>query len=298
MNYKHIAIIALVLMLALVVPASAVWSNGNWVADDKKDEYFGNAEVKYDPTTGVTSKYSAPADVDLMTYQGMVIGHLRSGAVLGGGERFLIHRVGTPDNETLVQYFQPDGKYTGYLAPGEYDVILPQGTGSACGIYSDEWGYVGNPHEERAKINVVVGQISYFDFIGNSIPSYSSDVPVVVDSCKDIKVTAGNIHQHRHPWWGTYYAFDLTVKGTNANKFQIAPVEVTDSDGHTLFDFFVVAIGTNQYTIGIPVDGFHASHNPLTVNTGDTTCKESCHGYRCHNEVNGAYYDHGGFHNN
>lgn len=171
MNYKVFTIIALVFMLALAVPASAVWSNGNWVSGDKSDEYFGNSDVKYDPVTGVLSKYSAPEDVNLMTTQGMVIGNLKSGGTLDGGARFLFHRVGTDVNKTLAQSFGPDGQYTGYLVPGEYDVILPQGTGSACGIYSDDLGYVGNPHEERTRITVVAGQKTYFSFIGNSIPT-------------------------------------------------------------------------------------------------------------------------------
>ena len=64
MNYKHIAIIALVLMLALVVPASAVWSNGHWITSDKENEYFGTSDVVTDPQTGVTSKYNPVVNTD------------------------------------------------------------------------------------------------------------------------------------------------------------------------------------------------------------------------------------------
>lgn len=294
---KKLLIIGAVLLLValLAVPASAIWSNGNWVTDEEYAKLTKGNTVKYDPVTDVSSKYGNKPDINLMTNQGMVKGILKSGSVVSGGERFLFHRVGTPDNVTLAQYFGPDGLYTGYLAPGEYDVILPQGTGSACGIYSDDWGYVGNPHEERTRITVVAGQVTQFSFIGNSIPSYGGNTQTVIDHCKDIVVTVSNIHQHGHGW--SYYAFDMTVKGKNTNKFQAAPVEVKDSKGHTLFNFFVIATGTNQYTVSIPVDFTHASHNPLTINVGDTTCSDVCHGRHCDNGVDGAYCDENGIHN-
>lgn len=169
MTYKHIAIIALVLMLACVIPASAVWSNGNYVPDDEYSNMTKGDVVKFDPVTGVLSKYNDSNAPDLMTYQGHVYGNLKSGGVLEGGTRFLIHRDGTPENVTQVEYFGPDGLWDGYLPTGEYTITLPQGTGSAAGIYSDDWGYVGNIHPEETRISVKAGYETRFTFIGNSI---------------------------------------------------------------------------------------------------------------------------------
>lgn len=172
MNYKHIAIIALVLMLALAVPASAVWSNDQWIDSEHSDQYFGTAKVVTDPETGVTSKYNPIAsETDLMTYQGHVYGNLKSGHVLEGGERFLVSNDLTP-NATKEYKFNADGLFDDYFAEGNYTITLPQGTGSAAGI-----GWVGNLHPEVAHISVVAGQTTYFTFIGNSVPTIDSSCP-------------------------------------------------------------------------------------------------------------------------
>jgi len=85
MNYKHFIMIALVLMLALAVPASAEWANGNWIDSEHSEQYFGTAKVVTDAQTGVTSKYNPiTSEIDLMTYQGHVYGNLKSGHVLEG----------------------------------------------------------------------------------------------------------------------------------------------------------------------------------------------------------------------
>lgn len=173
MNYK-IVFIALVLMLACVIPASAVWSNGNWIDDEQSEQYFGTAKVVTDPATGVTSKYRPiTSETDLMTYQGHVYGNLKSGHVLEGGERFLVSNDLAP-NVTKEYKFNSDGLFDDYFATGNYTITLPQGTGSAAGVYTEGVGWTGNLHAEVAHINVKAGQTTYFTFIGNSVPTSDS----------------------------------------------------------------------------------------------------------------------------
>ena len=164
MNYKLLIIIALALCLCLVAtPVAAVWQNGNWVTAEEA------ANSVHDSVTGVDSKYVATSavDKDLMSNSGLVYGNLKSGQVLEGGERFLMSRDGS--NTSQEYKFSKDGLFSDYFAPGEYTVTLPQGTGSASGIYSEENGFVGNLHPEVTHVTVAAGQISYFTFIGNSI---------------------------------------------------------------------------------------------------------------------------------
>lgn len=181
MTYKNIAIIALVLMLACVIPASAVWSNDNWIDSEHSEQYFDTAKVVTDPATGVTSKYNPiTSETDLMTYQGHVYGNLKSGHVLEGGERFLISNDLAP-NVTKEYKFNSDGLFDDYFAAGNYTITLPQGTGSAAGVYSNETKWIGNLHSEVAHITVVVGRESYFTFIGNSVPTIPAEAACVND---------------------------------------------------------------------------------------------------------------------
>lgn len=174
MNYKHLIFIALVLMLACVIPASAVWSNGQWIDSEHSEQYFGTAKVVTDPATGVTSKYNPiTSETDLMTYQGHVYGNLKSGHVLEGGERFLVSNDLAP-NVTKEYKFNSDGLFDDYFAEGNYTITLPQGTGSAAGVYTEDIGWIGNLHPEVAHINVKAGQTTYFTFIGNSVPTPDS----------------------------------------------------------------------------------------------------------------------------
>lgn len=206
MNYK-IVFIALVLMLACVIPASAVWSNGNWIDSEHSEQYFGTAKVVTDPATGVTSKYNPiTSEIDLMTYQGHVYGNLKSGHVLEGGERFLISNDLAP-NVTKEYKFNSDGLFDDYFAEGNYTITLPQGTGSAAGVYTEDVGWIGNLHPEVAHINVKAGQTTYFTFIGNSVPTIVNDV--CVPKYKIIDATYGFGHQSCH---------DVTVHHGDYNK--------------------------------------------------------------------------------
>lgn len=284
MNYKHIAIIALVFMLAFVVPASAVWSNGEWITDGDKDKYFGDANVVYDPATEVTSKYAQPPeDYNLMTYQGMVYGHLLSESVLGGGERFLFHRIGTDVNKSLVQYFDPSGYYTGYLAPGEYEVILPQGTGSACGVYTDDLGYVGAPHEERTTIAVVAGQKTYFNFIGNSIGTQGSSCTPTI-----------SVIDAKYCWGGAPAVTHVAISGWTTQVPVGAPIVntrvVTDHHGGYTYDHGVYTfVGNNNgdyQPIATPAHDHHGCPN------GDY---DLYNGYYVYNHNHGNYDLHDGY---
>jgi len=244
MNYKINVIIALALVLACVIPASAVWSNDKWVDGEHSDEYFGTAKVVTDPRTGVTSKYNpVTSETDLMTYAGHVYGNLKSGHVLEGGERFLVSNDLTP-NVTQEYKFNSDGLFDDYFAAGDYTITLPQGTGSAAGIYTEDAKWIGNLHPEVAHINVKAGHTTYFTFIGNSVPTASSDcVPkyTIVDASYCGETESHVVHHDAIPsvaayytvapasphqecyWWGGYYHCDTVYDGDCAYAWGQTP---------------------------------------------------------------------------
>ncbi len=209
MNYKHIAIIALVLMLALVaVPVSA--------------QQFSDYENKYVPVSDTAN---------LMTYSGHVYGNVKSGHVLDGGEIFIIHRDGAPENATMTARFTPDGLWDGYLPAGEYNITLPQGTGSAAGVYTEDAGFVGNLHPETTHISVMSGRETYFSFIGNSVPTArglpddaSIDVGLTNDDVQIqwIKLVKTGEHQY------TPSCYDITVTDTPAWDETVVESEAWD----------------------------------------------------------------------
>jgi hypothetical protein len=189
-NYKF-GIIALIFLIALAVaPAMASIS----------DDSYTN---KYVPV-------SAYDTANLMTYAGHVYGNVKSGHVLEGGEIFFIHRDGAPENATMTARFTPDGLWDGYLPAGEYNITLPQGTGSAAGVYTEDAGFVGNLHPETTHISVVAGKETYFTFIGNSVPTPDSAcVPkyTIIEAsygivhCSDVRVLVTPATEHVWSTW-------------------------------------------------------------------------------------------------
>lgn len=200
MNVKHLTLIALILMIALAVtPVMAS------ISDDSYE-----------------NKYAAPPSepVNLMSYSGHVYGNLMSGHVVEGAEHFIIHNDLAPENVTRIEKFGSDGLWDDYLAPGNYTITLPQGTGSAGGVYSEEIGWIGNLHPEVAHITVRAGYPSSFTFIGASVPTArGSPDPASINAyfgrgdidLKWLKLVKTGQHPYTYPAWDeTYYQYIIT----------------------------------------------------------------------------------------
>jgi len=231
MNYKNLILIALALCMCIAAPVAAVWQNGNWIADDEVPD------VVYDSVTGVSSKYvdtnpSIELENDANSYVGFVRGNLKSGQAAEGGTRFLVSNDLNP-NDSHVFNFKSDGLFDDEWVAGNYTVTLPQGTGSAAGIYSEAAGYVGNCHPEVAHVRVVAGQVSYFTFIGNSVPNRGSPAGASINAYfENGDITFDDIKVFTHKWWFITFIdyIEVTVDVNRVNSYvtnpNIEPVDV------------------------------------------------------------------------
>ena len=168
MNYKSLILIALALCLCIAVPVSAMWNNGNWIAENATDGY----RVVTDAKTGVDSKYK---DVPALP-EGRSPGDAMQGTLMGNvrcGYNTLTREVGVrndanPDGKNGSFNFypiNPDGRFEITLIPGSFTLMLKDGNG-------------GQPEHSHAKI--VAGGISYpeVDLLGHAISSSAVEKPV------------------------------------------------------------------------------------------------------------------------
>jgi hypothetical protein len=276
---------ALLLLTALViVPASAeiapcVWHNGKCIESDKYDAMIDGATVIHNSKTGVDSKYrdTNPAnspEVWSGTSTCTLEGNVRAGYNTLTKEVEL-RNVLQQDNETgIILPILPDGtfRYDG-LAQGDYILHIAAPNGGGADQYSKVHCTSGVARPEQ------------------ELPGYAITEPVSVvssepePSCKPIIITASDITK-RHFWFTTYYAFDLTITGTNEGVWQVAHVKVIDSEDHVLLSSLAAVYGTHSYTVTIPVSSSHKNHNPLTVEITNSECFDdacTCSDQRGHN---------------
>lgn len=168
MNNTKLVLIALALCLCFVLPASAVWSNGNWVPEDALNGYT----VDYNPQSGVTSKLK-PIDIAAelkespQSYVGVLKFNLRC------GYSTLTREVGirndaVPNGAFTFYPIQPDGSFETELVPGNFTVFLPDSNG-------------GQPQTSR--VTIVAGQVSYpfNEMLGHAVSGYTEPiVPEVI----------------------------------------------------------------------------------------------------------------------
>ncbi len=117
-----IALLALAMLV--IVPASAVWHNGNWLTDEEYSELTDGTNVIYNPQSGVSSKYKA-VDNGQNDYQyscdlrGSIRAHTNTLS-----PEVLVSNDLSPDVTTKLPVL-PDGsfEFTG-LAYGNYTLTL------------------------------------------------------------------------------------------------------------------------------------------------------------------------------
>lgn len=133
----------------------------------------------------------------------------------------------------------------------------------------------GNGNQPECKRFIVGGaDTTAVVFQGAAVTSLGEEEVAAkpVESCKPVVVTASDIYYKG--WLG--YWFNLKVRGTNEDVFQIAHVTVVDDKDHTLLSAHVIVYGTHHYTIPVVVNPSHKNHNPLTVTVDDSICKDPC----------------------
>lgn len=246
---KKILLIGAVLLLAvlLVTPASAVWSNDNWIDSEHADEYFGNADVVTDNVTGVTSKYNpiVNTDPDRSIY-GWVQFMLRSGGIgasLPGSQIVYVRNLKAIDVAPFNSSYYPDGtafdntnpNWTEIpiLADGLSDIkdgLLPSGEFEAC--IAD--GNSGQP--ECQKFTIGNAQVTRVAFLGHAVspdtPRRSRGNPA--DASIDAYLGNGDVHidwikivktgEHQY----TPLCYDITVTDTPAWDETVVDSEAWD----------------------------------------------------------------------
>jgi hypothetical protein len=147
-----------------------------------------------------------------------------------------------------------DGTFSERYAPAIYAIKLLDGNG-------------GQP--EYSIVRVDAGHLSKVQFIGHAVSMVKKQPePEPEDPCKDLVVTAGDIHRV-----GLLYWFQVDVTNPN-DVFTISDVVITDSEGHTVYDFPIFALSGDTYSFLMPTLRSHRDHNPLTVEITDTECYE------------------------
>jgi len=133
METKNITIkiaIALVVITMLAVPVSALWNNGNWVAEDHNQNCDA---VKFDPKTGVMSCYRDNNPIKQINASNEGSGGVAVGSVRAGystlSQTIAVRNILQDKNVSSMNIdVLPDATFRipveGVLAPGEYEATL------------------------------------------------------------------------------------------------------------------------------------------------------------------------------
>lgn len=132
---KHITLIGAVLLLAMlaIVPASAVWHNGNWLTDEEYQKVVGDTTVVTDPATGVDSKYKDTNPAIALKNSGDYASCRLEGTIRCGyntlTSEVILSNVINPNATTSIPVL-PDGTFSFEgLAAGKYTLMLKDGNG-------------------------------------------------------------------------------------------------------------------------------------------------------------------------
>jgi hypothetical protein len=157
-------------------------------------------------------------------------------------------------NETKSIYLDHTGAFNDRLIPGDYTVKLLNGNG-------------GQPETQKFRIDE--GYLSYVTFIGHA----ASDVgkqPEPENGCKDLVITAGDIHRVFFLSW-----FRIDVVNTNEGEgWTKTDVVITDSMGHVVFDNPIYSPNGESYSFYWYTTNSHRTHNPLEVSVSGTVCRQ------------------------
>jgi len=148
-HITSVMIVAAVILMAFMVPVSAVWQNGNWVQDGQST---AGQTVTYNSVTDVTSKYNANvgSKYDLAHQQ---TGFLRGTIKCANGFYSTYMNVTNdkaPNAEPLRVKINADGSYDAELVAGHYQIVIPNGVGGVP-EYSSVLinpGYISAPEKE------------------------------------------------------------------------------------------------------------------------------------------------------
>lgn len=255
MNYKTI-LITLALCLCLAMPAMA--SN------------VPMYENKYHDTNPALD---TPGPFD---GSGILKGMLRSGgSVVGGGLDFIIVNTAAPDAPPMKARFLDDGTYETFLAPGTYNITLPQGHGS---------GGPANLHPESVTVTVVAKQITYFSFMGNALGTdRGNPKQATIDAslrCGDIDIKHWKLVQTGRHW--------------------VEPTTITvhhDEVSHVIHHDAVPAVPAHtEYFGDYARDGSHYDFVGVNQADYDVTFRDVGHDHGDYTQ-DGSHYDYVG-HNN
>jgi hypothetical protein len=155
--------------------------------------------------------------------------------------------------ESKEIYLDHAGTFNDRFVPGDYTVKLLDGNG-------------GQPETQKFRIDA--GYLTRVSFIGHAVSNVGTQEEPE-NPCKDLVITAGNIHRVFFLSW-----FEIGVTNPNDNGgWAWSHVTITDSMGHTVFDTSIYAPDNDSYSFFFPAANSHRTHNPLSVSVSGTVCR-------------------------
>ena len=253
-----IALLALAMLV--IVPASAVWHNGNWLTEEEYSELTDGTNVIYNPQSGVSSKYKA-VDNGQNDYQYScdLRGSIRAHVPTLTPEVLLSNDLAP--NDTMKLPVLPDGsfEFTG-LAYGNYTLTLLGDAGN------------GGQTETAKVVCGAPGGVVYpqRELMGHAVSGSDSpvrgnplDVTIVTDfACGDINIDDIREYGHwMHFWFFNVYVIDYVEVIIEVDRVH---ADVTNPNGAPVnVDY---NLDFNYYVDATP----HGAQSPTIVPASET----------------------------